>query len=117
MAELSKVSLSSSLRSMMPISDCLLLYERTKSSSRYQDTLMTKYAVNPLKIANLDIIEEYNLKNLAGRVFGTEVTDDNETLALRIVQKCLGSSYDYRKNSEPKIHNIPISMLYKCKQQ
>ena len=70
MAELSKVSLSS-------ITNCLLLNERTKSSSRYQDTLMTKYAVNPLKVANL--------KNTTSRILLAEYL----VLKLQMIMKHL----------------------------
>ena len=114
MAEFSKLSWSSSLKSKMPISDCLLLSETSRTSSRYQDTLMTKYGLNPLKIIDLDKIKEYDLSDLAGRILGTESKDDNETLALRIVRKCIGSAYEYQNNSEPKIKNVPISHLQKC---
>ena len=115
MAESSTFRPSSSEKSKVPISNCLLLSE-VKEDSRHHNRLASKYKLNALAIGNLDKIEDYNLKDLAAKV-GVDDKDANEQLALNIIKKCVESAthaYQYRKDAELKIGDTRLSKLKEC---
>ena len=104
---------SSTLKSKTSITGYFLLHEIVEDR-QYHNRLITKYNIKlKLKIDNLDEIEEYSLSDVAAHI-GVSDADENEPLALSIINKCLGPIYEYRKNSQPKIGGIGVSHLKEC---
>ena len=106
--------LSSSVKSQTLTNEHFLLSE-TSENTTHHSRLIAKFhlSTRKVKIGELDEITEYNLNDVA-KEMGVNDIYANESLALNIIKKCLGSAYEYLKNSEPKIGGIGVSRLKEC---
>ena len=104
MADSSSSKPSSTIVSQKSIAGYHLLNE-ISDDSEHQSNL----------VDNLDKITEYTLREVAMNIgVNDEDTIDSEVLALNIIKKCLGPTYEYRNNAVPKIGEIPVSRLQDC---